>query len=51
MLNYKYKLIDICINCYELQVVDNYNNGTGIHKKQLNKKLKLFMNVKRHVIL
>ena len=51
MLNYKYKLIDICINCYEFQVVDNYNNGTGIHKKQLNKKLKLFMNVKRHVIL
>lgn len=28
MLNYKYKLIDIYINRYEFQVVDNYNKGT-----------------------
>jgi len=28
MLNYKYKLIDISINRYEFQVVNNYNNGT-----------------------
>lgn len=36
MLNYKYKLIDICINRYEFQVVDNYNNGTIKNNFQKN---------------
>ena len=35
MLNYKYKLIDICINRYKFQVVDNYNKGTKVEKNKL----------------
>ena len=44
MLNYKYKLIDICINRYEFQVVDNYNNRTGIHSEAVcDEDIKIFV--------